>query len=312
MTRPKENDYPKFNDLVRAISATNPFQAKRIRKFIGEQDESYWAFAESVTRVADQLLANANGSLNDAVSAYTTLCTRMLSDQIAFRKSGRYTADNAAAVKEAVYDNPVEMRAYILGLLMTYIFWPNHYALFTMFQDHINNQPINHCLEIGAGHGLFSASLLKRHPAASLDVIDISAASIKLGSELMEAFESPMAHIQFVHGDFLKSTLDARYDFIIMGEILEHVNEPVHFLDKARDLLAHGGAIFMTTCANCPAVDHVYQFHNVDHIRDVITEAGLVTGNEIALAAEDVPEKDWDRELVTINYGVILTAALGS
>jgi hypothetical protein len=39
----------------------------------------------------------------------------------------------------------------------------------------------------------------------------------------------------------------------------------------------------------------------------MISDAGLKILTEVAFAAESIPEKDWEKELVTINYGAILS-----
>jgi 2-polyprenyl-3-methyl-5-hydroxy-6-metoxy-1,4-benzoquinol methylase len=110
-----------------------------------------------------------------------------------------------------------------------------------------------------------------------------------------------------VLGDFLRTELPGdRFDFITMGEVLEHVNDALGFLKRARGLLRPDGAIFMTTCANCPAIDHVYHFHTVKEIRDLIAEADLRIVDELALPSEPFAEEQWEQSLVTINYSAIL------
>jgi 2-polyprenyl-3-methyl-5-hydroxy-6-metoxy-1,4-benzoquinol methylase len=48
--------------------------------------------------------------------------------------------------------------------------------------------------------------------------------------------------------DFFDATLDCHeYDLIVMSELIEHVPRPSRFLERARDLLAPGGIIYLTT-----------------------------------------------------------------
>ena len=100
---------------------------------------------------------------------------------------------------------------------------------------------------------------------------------------------------------------ERKFDFVILGEVLEHVNNGLDFMRKTKDLLSASGTVFLTTAANSPALDHVLHFHNVDEIRKMISEAGLRIVKEVAFAAENIPKEDWEKELVTINYGAILS-----
>jgi hypothetical protein len=77
-------------------------------------------------------------------------------------------------------------------------------------------------------------------------------------------------------------------------------------MKKTKELLAPGGRIYLSTAANSPALDHVYHFHNLKEMRDILTSNGFSIVKDLALPADDIPEKDWEKELVTINYCAIL------
>ena len=87
-----------------------------------------------------------------------------------------------------------------------------------------------------------------------------------------------------------------------MGEVLEHVEDPAVFLRRGLALLAPGGAVFLSTCANCPAVDHVYQFNSVAEIRALIRQGRGTVLRELAIAAEDVTLDEAESRRITINY----------
>ena len=53
-----------------------------------------------------------------------------LKEQIRFKKTGVYCIDDASIANEEVYSDPKVMRYYMVGLLISYMFWPNHYALY--------------------------------------------------------------------------------------------------------------------------------------------------------------------------------------
>jgi ubiquinone/menaquinone biosynthesis C-methylase UbiE len=182
--------------------------------------------------------------------------------------------------------------------------------MFQFYLDYLREIQVERCLEVGAGHGLFTAEMLQRFPNAALTLVDISATSIEVACEILDAFGIESSRIQCTHADFMNAPLPAAtFDCVVMGEVLEHVNNALAFLLKARHFLGPNGTVFLTTCVNCPAPDHVYHFHTVGEIRDLISSAGLHIRKEQALPAEAVPEELWQKELVTINYSAVLTAA---
>lgn len=304
----KRVEYPELMKIVDLVSAQNPLQRKRISAFISQQDAGYWTFAEDLSRSLNYSFLQSDYERNAAAQSYNRMCMEILREQIRFRKTGVYLLDDARAAEREVYSQHDTMRSYVVGLLLSYLFWPNHYRIFQFFSDHLAERRIENCLEVGVGHGLFSAELMRRVPNVNLTLVDISAASLKLAREMLITFKQNPARVRFIHGDYLSVPLESDgFDFLIVGEVLEHVNDAPGFLRRTQQLLRPGGSIFLSTCANCPAVDHVYFFHSVDEIRELIRRTGLSIFRDLALPAEAVTEARWQAELVTINYCAILT-----
>jgi 2-polyprenyl-3-methyl-5-hydroxy-6-metoxy-1,4-benzoquinol methylase len=109
-------------------------------------------------------------------------------------------------------------------------------------------------------------------------------------------------NVHFVLGDILKTDLGRQFDFITMGEVLEHVNQPNTLLSRLKQMLAPGGFGFISTCANCPAIDHVYQFDTVDQIRELITSSGLIIEKDLPLPVENMSVSEAENQRITINY----------
>ena len=303
----KRDAYPEFMRIVDLIAAQNPLQRKRINAFISRQDTDYWTFAEDLSRTLNHSFLRDDQERIEATRSYNRMCMDILREQIRFRKTRVYLLDDARVAHEAVYSQPEVMRYYIVGLLLSYLFWPNHYQMFCFFKDHLVGIQIERCLEVGVGHGLFTAEVMHRFPDLDVTLVDISETSIELAREMLTTFQLNLSRVRFVHSDYLIAPLEGDgFDFIIMGEVLEHVNDAPGFLERARQLLHPGGTVFLSTCVNCPAVDHIYHFHTVDEIRTLIRDAGLSIARDMALPAEDVPEARWQEELVTINYCAIL------
>jgi 2-polyprenyl-3-methyl-5-hydroxy-6-metoxy-1,4-benzoquinol methylase len=302
------SQYPELARIVELVSSENPLQRKRINAFLARQESDYFAFAEELSRTLNSSLLRNDQDRLAAARAYNRTCMDIVREQIRFRKTGKYLLDSAEAAERAVYSQKETMRYYIVGLLLSYLFWPNHYEMFRFFREHLDSIQVERCLEVGAGHGLFTAEILRRFPKAVLNLVDISETSIEVAREILPTFGIDLTRVEFVHADYNTAPLHpGTFDFVIMGEVLEHVNAPVEFLTKALHFLRPGGSFFVSTCANCPALDHVYHFHTVPEIRDLIHASGLRIVREQALPAEAVPEESWQKELVTINYASILT-----
>jgi len=96
------------------------------------------------------------------------------------------------------------------------------------------------------------------------------------------------------------------YDYIVMSEVLEHLDDPMLALRNIRGLLSVGGRCFLTTCANCPAVDHVYLFQDAEDIRSHLSAAGFNVIEDLALPIRNLPATTASHTRVGINYAAVL------
>ncbi len=305
----KRKSAPEFMKMVDLISGQNPLQRKRIHSFIRRQDKNYWKYAEAVCRKLGQSFFKTEEERVEAARAYNRMTTDFLLEQIRFRKTGTYLLNDACVARQTVYEQPEVMRYYMVGLFLSYLLWPNHFKMLNFFRTYIQKIPkVERYLDIAPGHGLFAVETMQQFPGLREAVfLDISKTSIQVTMDILETFQIAPSRFKFINGDFLRVSVDAgNFDFITMGEVLEHVNDALGFLQRACTMIKDDGRIFMTTCSNCPAIDHIYHFHNTNEIRDLIHQAGLRIITELSLPAEDISEEQCEKELVTINYCAIL------
>jgi hypothetical protein len=78
------------------------------------------------------------------------------------------------------------------------------------------------------------------------------------------------------------------------------------FLERLKTLLIPEGKAFISTCANCPTIDHVYQFDTVEQMRDLITSSGLRIVRDFPLPVEDMTVEEAEAGRITINYCALL------
>ncbi len=300
--------YPEFMRMVEIVSSQNPLQKKRIHNFIAAQDQDYWNYAEDLCRSLGRSFLKTPAGREAVAGAFNRMTMDFLKEQIRFKKTGVYLLNDATVARENVYDRPEVMRYYMLGLLLSYLLWPNHFKMMHFFRKYLPDLPkVRRYLDVAPGHGLFAVETMQKFPQLKAELLDISKTSIEVTREILATFEISPERFEFINGDFLTVPIKGKdFDFISMGEVLEHVNDAPGFMKRAHDLLSPEGKIFMTTCTNAPALDHIYHFHNTQEIRDLLYKAGLRIVKEEALPAEDFPEELCQAQLVTVNYCCIL------
>lgn len=93
-------------------------------------------------------------------------------------------------------------------------------------------------LELGLGHG-FTTNIFSKHFAQHV-VLEGSPAVIRNFQE-----KHPECRAQIVQTYFEEFSTDQKFDVIVMGFILEHVDDPLLVLRRYRTLLAPGGKMFL-------------------------------------------------------------------
>lgn len=297
-----------FESFVSLIERKSSLQKKAIRAFFATQDALFFERAEQFCQKFDTVIESHGLTREFVVDSYLKMCADMLREQIKFRRTGAYSCRRAADAYDAVYSSEREMASYMYALALSIFLWPNHYRMFDFFLARSRELPtIERYLEIGPGHGVFLAQSMRAFPGAAFHAIDISPVSIRIAAALVERFVGDTT-CRFERRDVMEAVGDpaGRFDFIVMCEVLEHLDDPNTMLRRLREMLTPSGRLFVTTCANAPAIDHVYLYHDVAHIRRELRQSGFEIQVDLALPVGDYPESDWDRHKVEINYAAML------
>ena len=294
-----------FQDFVDRIYVKSPLQKKRLAAYLAGRSPEFFQEADEFAARYGDFLATRGISIDYAVDAYLKMCGNMLRCQVDFMRTGRYPVESSDQANQAVYSSESEMLSYMVGLGISQFLWSTHYETFSFFGTAIRERAseIGNYLEIGPGHGL----LLERALASCGNLkeamaVDISPTSLALTRSIIEYSLPAKDNVRFVLGDILKTDLGNRFDFITMGEVLEHVNQPNALLVRLKQMLAPEGRGFISTCANCPAIDHVYQFDTVEQIRELIVSSGLTIERDLPLPVENMSVSEAEGRKITINY----------
>jgi cyclopropane fatty-acyl-phospholipid synthase-like methyltransferase len=106
--------------------------------------------------------------------------------------------------------------------------------------------------------------------------------------------------------DFFELGSSVRYDAVVAGEVIEHVEDALGFLRQVHSVANAGAFIFITTCINAPEPDHIFLFRSVSHFESIVAEAGLRVKDKLVVPYTGVSLEEAERELLPINIAVVL------
>lgn len=302
------NKFSNIENVLNLIYSKAPLQKKKIESFLKTKDEQFMKEFENFLISYENYLKTKNIDIEYVVDSYLKMIQDMFKAQIKFLRTGKYPNQKIEDVIDKVYNNEKEMLSYMMGLALSQYLWSTHFEMFTqlklLLKKYKNN--IKKYIEIGPGHGLFLKSAIEiLNEDTKMKAIDISPISLDITKSIINYF-SPKTNVTYINNDMLNLDLNSECDFIVMGEVIEHVENPELLLNKICDLLNSEGKAFLSTCVNCPMVDHLYQFNNIDEIRNLYNQCGLEIESEYILPVENLPMDEIIKQKITINYAALV------
>ncbi len=297
-----------LTQVVSSILETNPRQAAMLAR----AQETLREDERSEVEAYLALEADFGFTPKDLSSAYNLVVLDTLREQMFFRRNGRYRHQRFSDVASSVYFSPDYMRQYMQGLALTGFLWPNHVSIRRYFSDFLESVVPGQAdyLEVGPGHGIYMASAVRCGKYARYLGVDISPTSLELTRRMLThatgAGEEP-ARFQLQLGNFLETSFDRTFDLIVMGEVLEHVEDPASFLRHAREAVSPSGAIFISTCINSPATDHIYLFRHESEVEELATRSGLSVQSRLVVPYHGTDLSQSYAEMLPINIAMVLS-----
>ena len=138
-----------------------------------------------------------------------------------------------------------------------------------------------------------------------MDAFDISPHSVEYTKQILDLSKVNLSALNAQVFNLFDMSEKTKYDFIICGELLEHIENPQEALKVLHGLLKPQGRIFLTTAVYAAAIDHIYLFETVGEVREMIYRTGFKTDSELILP---LSFKKYDPTMVRepINYACIL------
>lgn len=266
--------------------------AANLEALESKHGEEFWRQAERLVGYSSAL----GGQPGEALMEYTLA---YLKEQARFLKTGEYSHSDFDDVRREVYDNPeVMQRFYLDGLLLTHAFWPIHFDMHDFFDsEFVLRVPEGGVgTEYGFGHGLYLLEVLTARPAATARAFDISQFSLDFAARLLQHGGVARSRFSLGFADVREPFRieNGTFSWAIFAEIIEHIPDPAFSLRELRRTLKPGSPVFATTVIHSNALDHIYQFENVDEVRTMVRGAGFEIEAERVLKVRDYDAKARD------------------
>lgn len=293
-------------ELVEKISNINCLQKKSLDNFIASMPGDELQDLEQYANEYVGHLQARGYDLREIASSYSWMCREIIKEQIYFKKYGKYRYKSLDEVLEKVYNDQTYMRKYMIGVGISQVLWRNHHLMYRFWLNQLRNSQGQSYLEIGVGHGMFFKTALSLDTYRSYIGLDISPISLAMTADLINSCTNK-AKAQMILQDALETDrYDEQADFVTMGEVLEHVEQPQLLINKVYKMLRKGGRAYISTCANAPVIDHIYLFNTIDEIRELLYAAGFTLLDDIAISNDNIPEDRWIPEKANISYAAII------
>jgi len=240
---------------------------------------------------------------------YAWLCEEQLKEELYFRRHNRYRLTTFDEAYREVYSNKEYMTRYMNGLLMTQLWWANHFDIIDYYRHSFiatNKAGYTH-LEIGPGHGLFiyfAAADPKSGNVTGWDISESSIASTSAALKTLGLKNLPNLELQ----DLFESPKGA-FDSVVFSEVLEHMEEPERALSVIRSVLAPDGRLFLNMPINSPAPDHLFNMATPEALEGFIKNAGFTIEDRAFFPATNQSLELARKKKMTISCGFIARRA---
>ena len=297
----------KFKNLAKItdkIAEGNPLQKKKIINQLKKYDNKTLSDLEKIALDIIIVSKKNKFTIKNISKFYNDLCIETMQEQLYLKKFNTYRSIKEKKSNLKLYNSNFKMKKYILALMLTQIYWNSHVQIFKWYKKKIKNLNLKYFLEIGSGHGLLSKELIKKKNLKGV-ICDISQQSLNFTKNILGNFIKSNK-IEFKKIDFFDLKPNKKFDFVVMGEVIEHVDNPIKFLKKVKTIITKDGKIFISTCANCAQVDNIYHFKSIEQIRNLIKKTKLRIISELISPSEKIKKDKWKKEKISINYCAIL------
>jgi 2-polyprenyl-3-methyl-5-hydroxy-6-metoxy-1,4-benzoquinol methylase len=300
-----------FKQYVELLYKKSERGTDELRQCIAGYGPDYWTWADWFAKGLGKYLEAHQLTPEDGIDLYLKEANDILDRTIDFRRTGRYRDTDPREVLRTHFSQTDKMRQDMVSLALSQFLWPHHQKLFAFFLECLGSRAdgLKTYVEIGPGHGLYLAAALRSLPGLEeVWGVDISPFSIEMTRQMLQGLNSPTsARVRLECRDANTLASETTFDFVTVGEVISTSETPGVFLKQLVGLLAPGGRMFLSDCANCPDSSIVHIFHTVEEIRVLLRSCGLEIEREcVAPSMGGVSEADHARHRLSVSYAALL------
>lgn len=215
-------------------------------------------------------------SAEELAEAYNLIVADTATETKFFLQNGKYRYSSFEETEKLVYSNHDYMSKYMIGLAISGYLWPNHIKIFHWFQKVMSEHRGDKYLEIGPGHGRYFCEAVKNNGFKEYDAIDVSKTSVEQTKRFINDFLSN--ELRDKCKVFRQNAYDYnpayKYDFVVIAEVLEHVEDPKRMLEIIHNISSEESYIYVTVPINAPAIDHIFLFNTIEEVEQMVLEVG--------------------------------------
>lgn len=264
--------------------------------------------AERICSIALRLSSNDWNNYFKNVHILIDLSLDFLKLQIQLEKTGKYLFSTFKEVEKEVYSNDGGPN-YLWGLYFSEIFWKTHHNLVNFYFDNFvtKNQSKGTILEVPVGTGFFLTEFLNKNPQWEGMGIDLSNTAVSFSRMILKENNIPEKSYQIIKENFLNYQTTRKFDKIICGEFLEHVENPILVLKKLKSLINERSKIFLTVAVWAGGIDHINLYTKPSEVREQINKSDLRIENELVQSVFEKDSGNVEKGKIPVNYAAILS-----
>jgi 2-polyprenyl-3-methyl-5-hydroxy-6-metoxy-1,4-benzoquinol methylase len=280
--------WPETLALVDSVLTQWPEHEAYVAKSMRVRSPAVMAAGEAAAGAARKLMAGEEATF---AADYRWTCDRLRDEELYFQRNDRYRLSTFAEALAEVYSDPVYMGRYVNGLLLSELLWYNHAAAFEMFLNRFvgaAGEPFDY-LEVGPGHGLMVYFAAQSPLVRSLEAWDVSEVSLRETRAALDRL-SVTKPVTLTQVDILQAAAPgAKFDMVVISEVLEHLEDPLKALSLLRGALRDGGRLFVNVPLNSPSPDHIYLLSSPSEVTEMVERAGYRVESLELFATQNKP-----------------------
>jgi hypothetical protein len=256
-----------LDDLLQQLDGDLELFGYEIRDLTERYGNVYTRDATFILTQLEQFAAHHGDTLLGILRLYSDFKRQAIEDYQLFARTGRYENSSERDIEHLVSDPTFQLH-YLYFLTLSSAILRSRYEVFKHFRSvvrkHLSGD--NLCLEIGGGNCIDSMFLS-----------DFGRVTVFERNELSLLWQKILGLENKVNLNIAYYDFDdhAKYDFVTMIELLEHVSDPAQYLNGTYKVLKDQGSAYLTFALRMPQVDHLFLFESLEQCQRLLSDSGF-------------------------------------